>query len=80
MDIGSYGGSVTRLRPEQPAVIEECVGGGGSDGCKREPVGNDEGGGKEDRAVFPVSLEVEGEIRVYDPRDVVYVPRVIERV
>ena len=56
------------------------MGGSGGDGCKSEPVGNGKGRGKEDRAIFLVSLVVEGEIRIDDPRDVVYAPRVIERV
>ena len=71
---------MTSLRPKQSAVVEEGVCGGSGDGCKREPVGDGKGRGKEDWAVFLVGLEVEGKIRVHDPRDVVYAPHVIERV
>ena len=71
---------MTSQRPEKSAVVEEGVGDSGGNGCKREPVGNGKGRRKEDRAVFLVGLEVEGKIRVDDPRDIVCAPRVIERV
>ena len=61
-------------------MVEEGVSEGRGDGCKREPVGNGIGHRKEHGAVVPVSLKVEKDIGVDDPRDVVYTPRVIERV
>ena len=54
--------------------------GGGGEGCKEDSVGNGEGHREEDGAVFLISLEVEGKIRVDDPRDVVYASRVIKRI
>ena len=62
------------------AVVKESVGESGGEGCKLEPVVNDVGSGKEGGAVFLVSLEVEGKIRVDDPRDVVYTRRIVKGV
>ena len=56
------------------------MGESGGKGCKLEPVVNDVGSGKEGGAVFLVSLEVEGKIRVDDPRDVVYTCRIVKGV
>jgi hypothetical protein len=68
------------MSPKLLAVVKESVGESGGEGRKLEPVVNDVGRGKEGGAVFLVSLWVEGKIRVDDPRDVVYTPRVVKRV
>jgi hypothetical protein len=80
VDIRLFGEGATSLSPNLLAIVEEGVCKGGGDGRKREPVGDGKGRGKEERAVFLVSLQVEGGIRVDDLRDIVFVPRVIERV
>ena len=60
------------------AVVEECVGEGGSDRHKLKSVLHGEGRGEEQRAVSPVSLEVEGRICVDDFGDVIWVSGVIK--
>jgi hypothetical protein len=61
------------------AVVEKSVGGRGSDGCKQDPVGNGNRCRNKEGAVSLISLDVEGEIGVDDPRDVVLLSRIIER-
>ena len=68
------------MRPYIFAVVEESMCKGGSDGCKREAIGNGKRCGKEDGAVGLVSLEVEGGIGIDDLRDVILLPCVIENV
>jgi hypothetical protein len=80
VDIRLFGERATSLSPHLFVVVEEGVGERGCDGCKREPVENSEGRGNEGGAVGLVSLEVKGEIGIDDPRDVVFLSRVIERV
>ena len=80
MNIMLYGVRATSLSPKLFAVVEEGVSEGGSEGRKREPIGNGKGRRNKEGAVFLVSLDVEGEIGVVDdPRDVIYAPRVIKR-
>jgi hypothetical protein len=78
MDIRLFGERVTSMSPYIFAVVEESMCNGGGDGCKREAVEYGERYGKEDRAVGLVSLEVEGGIAIDDPRDVIWLPCVIE--
>ena len=80
MDIRLFGEGATSLSPNLLTVIKEGVCKGSGDGCKRETVADGKGCGKKEGAVFLVSLQVERGIRVDDPRDIVFVPRVIERV
>jgi hypothetical protein len=71
VDIGLFGKRATSLSPDLFAIVEEGVGEGGSDGCKREPVGNGKGCRKEEGAIGLVCLDVEGGILVDDPSDIV---------
>jgi hypothetical protein len=43
MNIRLFGECATRVGPYMFAVVEESVGGRGSDGCKQDPVGNGNG-------------------------------------
>jgi hypothetical protein len=60
------------------AVVEECVGEGGSDRRKIESVCDGRGRGEEQRAVIPVSLDVEGQVCVDDFGEVIWFPGVIK--
>ena len=71
---------MTSMSPYEFAVVKESMCNGGSDGCKREAIGNGERCGKEDGAVGLVSLEVEGQIGIYDLRDIILLPSVIESI
>jgi hypothetical protein len=73
VDIRLFGVWATSMSPYIFAIVEERVYKGGSDGCKREAVGNGKRCGKEDEAVGLVSLEI-------DLRDVILLPCVIESV
>jgi len=70
VDIGLFGERATGLDPDLLAVVKECVGEGGRDRREREPVGDGEGRGKEERAVSLVFLKVERGIAIDDPGDV----------
>jgi len=60
------------------AVVEECVGEGGSDHHKSESVCDSEARGEEKRAGIPVSVDVEGRICVDDLGDIISFPDVIK--
>lgn len=62
------------------AVVEEGMCKSDGDGREREAIGNGERCRKKDRAVGPVSPEIEGRIGVDDPRDVVLLSCVIKSV
>lgn len=73
-----FGKCATSLVPDLFAVVEEGVGEGGSDRCKRETVRHRKADGKKERAVRLVRLKIEGSIVVDDAGDIVHAPRVIE--
>jgi hypothetical protein len=80
VDIRLFGEWATSMSPYEFAVVEKIMCKGGSDGCKREAVGNGKRCGNEDGAVGIVSLQVEGGIGIDYLRDVILLPCVIESV